>query len=102
VSFLHKFTSFPLNSHVPPNEGIMIGFPIASQVLFIIMFTCVSSSRTQSMSKSPILASTCSFSSNISDNQASLCSFRVSCICINTFYDSFQGSAISVSVLGFP
>jgi len=80
----------------------MVGFPISSQVLSGIIFTCVSSSRTQSMSNSPILSSTFSFSSKISDNQVSLCSFRVSCICINTFSNSCLCSAIYVSILGFP
>jgi hypothetical protein len=45
VSLPHRFTSFPLKKLVPPREGIMEGFPIASQVLSSIMFTCVSSSR---------------------------------------------------------
>jgi hypothetical protein len=56
ASLPHRFTSFALNKLVPPREGIMAGFPIASQVFSGIMFTCVSSSRIQSMSKFPILA----------------------------------------------
>jgi hypothetical protein len=88
VSLPHRFTSFPLNKLVPPREGIMSGFPIASQIISGIMFTFVYSLRIQSMSKSPILASTCSFSLNISGNQTSLCSFKVSFIRINIFSDS--------------
>jgi hypothetical protein len=103
-SLPHRFTSFPLNKLVPPREGIMEGFPIASQVLYGIMFTCVYFSRIQSMSKSPILASTCSLSLKISGNQTYLCSFRVSVIRINIFFDSCWVSSIILvlwSPLGF-
>jgi hypothetical protein len=66
VSLPHRVIIFPLNNPIPHNEGIIIGFPKASQVLSVIIFTCVSSSRTQFMSKSPILASMYSFSLKIS------------------------------------
>jgi hypothetical protein len=66
VSLPHRFTSFPLNSLIPPNEGVILGFPMDSQVLSGIMFTGVSSSRTESMSKSHIIASMNSFSLKIS------------------------------------
>jgi hypothetical protein len=63
---------FPLNNHIPPSEGTIIGFPKISQALSVIMFTYVSTSNTQSMSKSPILASMHSFSFKISDKLMSL------------------------------
>jgi hypothetical protein len=101
ASLPHSFTSFPLNQLIPPREGIIAGLPIASQVLFGIIFTCVSSSRTQSMWKSPILASMHSFSLKISDNLTCRWSSRVSFICINTSSDYCWGSAFSGSALGF-
>jgi hypothetical protein len=94
VSLPHRFTIFPLKKLVPPREGIMGGFPISSQVLSGIMFTCVSSSRVQSMSKSPILASIFSFSLKISDSLTCQWSFKVSFICRNIFSNSFWVSAI--------
>jgi hypothetical protein len=101
VRFPHRFTNFPLNNPIPPNEGVIAGFPKSSQVLYVMIFTCVSSSRTQSMSKYPILASRYYFSLKISDKLTCRRSFRVSLICSNTFFDSFWGSAISRSALGF-
>jgi hypothetical protein len=68
VRLPHRFTRFPWKKLVLPREGIMAEFPIASQVRSGIMFTCASSSRVQSMSKSPIIASIFSFSLKISDS----------------------------------
>jgi hypothetical protein len=64
--------NFPLKNPISPNEGIIGGFPKISQVLSGIMFTCVSASNTQSMSKSPILVSMHSFSFKIYDKLMSL------------------------------
>jgi hypothetical protein len=94
ASLPHRVTSFPLKRMVPPRGGLMAGFPIASQVLSGIMFSCTSSSRVQSMSKSPILYLICSFSLNISDSLTCQWSFKVSFICSNIFFDSFWVSAI--------
>jgi hypothetical protein len=68
----HRVINFPLNNLIPPNEGIITGFPNISQVLSIIMFACVSASNTQSMSKSHILVSIHSFSFKIYDKLMSL------------------------------
>jgi hypothetical protein len=89
ASLQHRFTIFPLKKLVLPREGIMEGFPISSQVLSRIIFTCVSSSRVQSMQNSPIIASIFSFSLKISDSLRCMWSFKVSSICSNIFSDSF-------------
>ena len=86
------------------NKGVIEGFPKSSQVLYVMTFTCVSSSRTQSMSKSHILASRHSFSLKISDKLTCRWSFKVSFICSNTFSYSFWDSTIILvygSSLGF-
>jgi hypothetical protein len=54
VTLPHRVIIFPLNKPILPNEGTTIGFPNISQVIYVIIFTCVSSFRTQSMSKSHI------------------------------------------------
>jgi len=104
MSFPHRFTSFPLNNPIPPNEGIIAGLPIVYELLFVMIFTHVSSSRTLSMSKSPILASRHSLSLKMFDNLTCRWSFKVSFIYSNTFFDSFWGSSIALvseSSLGF-
>jgi hypothetical protein len=101
ASLPHRFTSFHLNKLIPPREGIISGLPISSQVLSGIIFICVSSSKTQSISKSPILASMHPFSLNIYDKLTCWWSFRVYFICIHTFSNSLWGSASSGSTLGF-
>jgi hypothetical protein len=50
----------------------LTGFPKISQVPSVIIFTCVYSSKTQSMSKSPILALMHCFTFNISGKLTSL------------------------------
>jgi hypothetical protein len=92
----HRFTSFPLNIPIPPNDGIIASLPIAFQVLSVMIFTCVSSYRTQSMLKSSIIASMHSFSLKIYDNLRCRWSFKVSFICSNTFSDSFLGFSIAL------
>jgi hypothetical protein len=55
VTLPHKFIILPLSKPILPNEGIIAGFPKIFQLSSVIIFTCVSSSKTQSMSKSFIL-----------------------------------------------
>jgi hypothetical protein len=104
VSFPHKVITFPLNNPIPPSEGTIAGFPKSFQVLSVITFTCVSSPKTQSMSKSSNLASMHSFYLKISDNLTCWWPFRVSLICSNNCSDSFWDSSIilvSRYALGF-
>jgi hypothetical protein len=72
VTLPHRVIIFPLNKPTLPNEGTIIGFPKISQVIFGVIFTFVSSSKTQSMSKSPILVSMHYFSFKISGKLMSL------------------------------
>jgi hypothetical protein len=72
VTLPHRVIIFPLNKPILPNEGTTVGFPKISQVLSVIIFTCVSSSKTQSMLKSPIFVSMHYFSFKISGKLISL------------------------------
>jgi hypothetical protein len=72
VSLPHRVIIFPLNNPIPPSEGTITGFPKIYKFLSVMRFTCVSSSKTQSMSKSPIIVSMHSFSFKISNKLVSL------------------------------
>jgi hypothetical protein len=72
VTLLHKVIIFPLNKPTLPNEGITVGFPKIFQVSSVIIFTCVSSSKTQPMSKSYILSLMRFFTFRISGKLTSL------------------------------
>jgi hypothetical protein len=66
VTLPHKVIIFHLNKPILPSEGTIVGFPKISLVLSGIIFTGVSSSKTQSMSESSILAFIHYFTFNIS------------------------------------